>query len=549
ADTIFGNLGQDDIIGGNSNQFGLTTTAQRGDGADMIFGGAGIDLARNDAGDTGATAHSRDADTIVGDNGNIFRIVGTNGVGSGGFLTFNYDNYNQGTGSANKIIPRAVELIDYTPGGPTFNVLALNDVGGGDEIHGEAGDDTVYGMTGADRLFGDGQDDDLIGGWGADWINGGAGDDGVLGDDGRLWTSRNGMAEPLYGIAAIPPNQLNQTVTTTSRQNQALINVSGELKKTADLEPTLYGGNDIIYGGLGNDFLHGGAGDDAISGAEALPNFFDVATNPGNVLGYGTVRPREFAAYNYFQPRAKVAGFVLNFDATVNGSKLDDGRDAIFGDDGNDWIVGGTNTDRMYGGTGNDLLQADDNLDTANGTNTGNELGLYGDADLAFGGGGNDVLIANTTDDRLIDWRLDVNTFVVPFGNATAPTVTSSEEASLYVFLYAVSANDGADPTRIGAGLGSSARNGEPYGELGLFVASDSDYYNQVVNPQSPTSTTNQIILQGVPTLTSPTGTVSGDVQTFTWTAVFGAASYEIQIDNLTTGQTAVRTAGISTTT
>ena len=42
--------------------------------------------------------------------------------------------------------------------------------GGGDFLHGEAGNDVIYGQTGADTLFGDGQDDHLYGNAGADWI-------------------------------------------------------------------------------------------------------------------------------------------------------------------------------------------------------------------------------------------------------------------------------------------------------------------------------------------------------------------------------------------
>ena len=42
-DVIFGNLGQNDIIGGSSNQFGLTATWQRDpSGKDMIFGWGGL---------------------------------------------------------------------------------------------------------------------------------------------------------------------------------------------------------------------------------------------------------------------------------------------------------------------------------------------------------------------------------------------------------------------------------------------------------------------------------------------------------------------------
>src|SRR5262249_54552149 len=111
-DLIFGNLGQDDIIGGSSDLFGLRSASQRSDGSDTIFGGAGPHTARNDAGDTSAAGHARDADYILGDNGDIFRIVITGVVPTTSFRLFNYDNY----GGSLRIIPRAVKLLDYTPG-------------------------------------------------------------------------------------------------------------------------------------------------------------------------------------------------------------------------------------------------------------------------------------------------------------------------------------------------------------------------------------------------------------------------------------------------
>src|SRR5207253_10228986 len=102
-------------------------------------------------------AHSRDSDMILGDNGDIFRLVGigttlapTTGIGSistpkgsvatyNGYLAFNYDNYTVTNSPLIRIIPRAAELLDYTPGTPS-----LSDIGAPDEIHGEAGDDSIY---------------------------------------------------------------------------------------------------------------------------------------------------------------------------------------------------------------------------------------------------------------------------------------------------------------------------------------------------------------------------------------------------------------------
>ena len=91
-DVIFGNLGQDDIIGDNSSLFSLDTYEEREpSGADLIFGGAGTDISRNNLGDaalnsagdaivTEPTGHARDADMILGDNGNIYRLVSVSGA-------------------------------------------------------------------------------------------------------------------------------------------------------------------------------------------------------------------------------------------------------------------------------------------------------------------------------------------------------------------------------------------------------------------------------------------------------------------------------------
>ena len=83
SDVIFGGLGQDDIVGGSSDVFGLATPADRPDAADLLFGGAGTDIARDHLGDDQiANGHARDADVILGDNGNIFRLID---AGSGEF--------------------------------------------------------------------------------------------------------------------------------------------------------------------------------------------------------------------------------------------------------------------------------------------------------------------------------------------------------------------------------------------------------------------------------------------------------------------------------
>ncbi len=501
-DVIFGNLGQDDIIGGSSELFSLATPERRPDGSDLLFGGSGTAIARLDAGDQTVNAHANDADMLLGDNGNIFRIVATND-----YVEFEYDQTSSHEDRGdNRIIVRAAELLDYTPGGVDVDSNAVNDIGAADEIHGEAGDDFIYGMKGDDVVFGEGQDDDIIGGYGNDWISGGNGQDGILGDDGRIFTSRNGTVEELAGVTVAT---VQSTISTPGKVQQADINVTGELKKAVDLTPFSqdtsfnatqdeFGGeskhtsDDIIYGGLGSDFIHAGSGDDAVSGAEALPEFYANPNNPGDVLGYDT-NTTEFAEYDEYAPRTQIENFLLNFDPTEGdpvvsatyGVVQSDGDDVIFGDLGNDWLVGGSGRDNMYGGWGDDLLNADDDQGVAADENNAPDTHPSYE-DRAYGGAGRDVLIGNTGGDRLIDWVGEFNSYIVPFAPFGIGTVSRTLQPQLADFLLDLSASDGVDMTRAADTGADAARNGEPFGELGMVRQQDFAWQDQTGAPRDP---------------------------------------------------------------
>jgi Ca2+-binding RTX toxin-like protein len=456
-DVIFGNLGQDDLIGGSSSLFSLSTQALRPDSDDLIFGGAGTRIDRNDPGDGSDDGHARDADVIMGDNANVFRVVT-----GGAYATFNYDNY-----SSLKIIPRVVATLDYTRGG------AASDTAGNDLLLGESGDDIIHGMGGNDVLFGGGQDDDLYGEAGNDRIYGGTGEDGVLGDDGLIQTTRNGLTEPLHGLTTA---NAQVDITLPGPFTGAWIFITGRLNKAAALLDMDKGGNDVIYGGLGDDFLHGGAGNDGISGAEAQAAFYTYAPQPdGDPLGYDPVT-RKLAAYDANHPLAKISGFFLNFDAVdTAGKKIDDGKDRLFGDLGHDWLVGGTQNDRLFGGKGDDVLNADDNLDTAGGLNNQPDAVQFADRDFAYGGDGLDVLIANTGGDRLFDWGGEFNSYIVPFSPFGDPTVVRSPNPHIRDFLLALGRESGADQSLT-----------EPNGELGLFTQSDPEWQQNHGGPRDP---------------------------------------------------------------
>jgi Ca2+-binding RTX toxin-like protein len=505
-DVILGGLGQDDIVGGSSSMFSLVTPDLRPDGSDIIFGGAGTRIERNAEVLSGdaiyADRYGRDADAIAGDNANIYRLVGINGKAAPGFLGFNYDDLYGGQ----QIVPRAIQLLDYTPGGPDYKAAAAaKDIGAADEIHGESGNDWIYGQKGNDILFGDSEDDDLIGGYGADWMSGGTGQDGLLGDDGRIFTSRNTtVGEPLYGVAGFAKSELDLTISTPGKIQQAVINVTNELKKTVDLtpfnvdpagnvlfDPVAQNADDIMYGGLGNDSMHGGSGDDAMSGAEALAVYFNRPFNPSDVLRYGAKNAGEFFDYDEFEPLTRIMPFLLDFDAKdgpVVDKTLDihsDGNDRMFGDLGNDWLVGGTGRDQLFGGFGDDLLNADDDLSTSKGLNTSPDThSTY--EDIAYGGAGRDVLIGNTGGDRLIDWVGEFNSYLVPFAPYGAFAISRAVLPQLYQYLYDLSEAAGADPTRSTDGGGDAARNGEPFGEIGLVVQQDSFWQAQTGAPDDP---------------------------------------------------------------
>jgi Ca2+-binding RTX toxin-like protein len=513
-DVIFGNLGQDDIVGGSSELFTLDLREERPDGSDTIFGGAGTRIDREHLVDAGNAdtivldeVHARDSDAIAGDNANIFRPVGTNSVDGGGFLEFGYD---QGRG-AERIVVRGVELLDYTPGGPDFRpdkfdpthalfIPDAHDLGAGDEVHGESGDDFIYGMTGNDVLFADSQDDDVVGGWGHDWISAGSGIDGVIGDDGRVYTGRyealGGEPDPgdpahynelLNGVLKV--DETDKVIRTPGDIQRAIINPDGELFKQVDLTPFNLrpnldeGGlpladdpafvpqhaNDIVFGGTGGDFLHGSAGDDAVSGAEALAPFFEQPVNPGDVLRFNPERV-EFADYDEEFPRTKLPVFLLNFDAALPG---EGDEDKLFGDLGNDWLVGGPDNDHLFGGFGADLLDADDDKDTNGGLNDGSDGPDVNIEDIAFGGAGRDVLSANTAGDRLIDWAGEFNSYLTSFAPFGAFTVSRGVPPHLFEYLYDLSEADGADPTRAADTGNPAERNGEPEGEIGLVIQKD----------------------------------------------------------------------------
>ena len=141
----------------------------------------------------------------------------------------------------------------------------------------------------------------------------------------------------------------------------------------------------------------------------------------------------------------------------------------------------------MYGGFGNDIMDADDNKETNGGANDVPDAAPYAEADTAFGGGGRDTLLGNTGVDRLSDWVGEYNAYIVPFAPFGKNTVIRELLPKLPQFLIDLAESDGADQTRTSPGLGTTLRKGEPYGELGLELQEDKQFWGaQTGAPDDP---------------------------------------------------------------
>lgn len=571
ADVVFGNLGQDDIVGGSSSFFGLDgPETLRPDGSDMIFGGTGEAITRNHAGASGETRHARDADVIVGDNADIMRIVGTFGTTSGDYLRFAHDTYSDKA----HVVPRAVTLLDYTPGGADMDAPATAlDNGAADEIHGETGDDVIYGMLGDDVLFGDGENDDIIGGTGNDWISGGTGVDGVIGDDGRIMTRRNSTdhGAPLFGLAALPETDVLR-ISDDYSALRTVLHERGKLVKSVNVTPfstnpddplDMYweatDASDIIFGGWGQDYLHGGVGNDAISGGEALPlsvgpqdhngNIisFDTPFNPGNVAEVNTTyfageqypgvheaylpllisdTPRAALRYDDQNQLSLAPDAAPHFlfsdhregtpDPRSSDGAPSDGDDQIFGDIGHDMLFGGTGQDAVFGGYGNDFISLDDDL-TSGGVNAGDPAGVNDvpdeDAsyeDFAYGGAGRDIMIANTSGDRIIDWTGDFNETFLPYTAAEAPTIITIYTPDLADYAQEMGVSGGSDPTR-------AADADRILADRGLPASTNGEPYGELGLPRFVAGQRGEFVQQSERGLVPGRGTVNDG-------AIFGAA-------------------------
>jgi Ca2+-binding RTX toxin-like protein len=391
ADTISGNAGRDEILGGGAND-----TIHGNDGDDHAEGGAGNDAVTGDAGD----------DDLVGGGSSLANGVirhtapAVTAAATVTNLADGNDTIDGGTGEDavlgdNGVVSRVVTASGawtYQPAPFTEVVKRVLQAPVSREAGGAFGNDTIVGGDGHDELYGE---------LGDDTVSGNAGDDTLLGDLGKAVLSVNGKAAGQNGNAAKvlkdSASFLNETVY-----------VAGTLQRDATLYDIAYGGRDVLDGGTGNDALHSGAGNDTLSGNAGATN-----ADPGlNTVCVTTV--------------------TLACD-----------RDVLFGGDGDDTMWGGTDKDHMYGGYGTD------HIDVVR-PGTVDALAKFKGPDVMYGGWQQDAMQADVSspspngDDKLIDSTGVYNIYYVCEGAYGGNSVVRSPSPSMQSTLQSLAAADGA---------------------------------------------------------------------------------------------------------
>jgi Ca2+-binding RTX toxin-like protein len=406
GDIVEGGTGDDTIAGDEA------TAITHGGVPDPYFSGFSNIFGDNDtiSGDSGD-------DSLAGDQllaetfGRQSRIHGGNDTiaGGSGDDTIWGDQSSAITHDANSNIGPS----DYSYGSYSY----------GDTIDGGAGDDDIAGDESFAATFGYGSDifgDD-------DVITGSRGNDTIVGDQFTAITERDG-ADIIGGDDSITGGAGRDSLVGDGHYAAALngdgrrgdVIGGGDTIEGGDDNDTLrgdwlsayavFGGNDLLSGGVGNDILDGQGGDDTLAGGTGNDNLdggdgFDLAVFEGAAgvsvnLGTGQAAGEGKDTLAHIEAAQGGAG-----DDTLIG---DGGANLLAGDGGDDRLIGAGGDDTLVDGAGNDLLDGGGGLDLAvfdvpDGIYVDLGLGLAaveGDDTLigiegVQGGAGNDTLIGD----------------------------------------------------------------------------------------------------------------------------------------------------------
>ncbi|MEO6651208.1 MAG: hypothetical protein ABIP17_00950 [Ilumatobacteraceae bacterium] len=437
GDYIFGELANDLVFGGN--------------GGDHVFGGSGRDLLEgNDGSDS---IHGGDGDDrIVGGSSNRSTLVGPDGNVSYDAAPDAGDTLNGNDDG--DVIAGDNARIDVNG---TVLMTAANDAGtfGADLIHGNDGQDRLYGQLGGDAMFGDDGEDYLVGDlgfitpglpagfWpggapkyevnlnvpgpdvvgfgdplsGADTMQGnaaddhmfgGVGDDVMQGNENDDYMEGNGGRDSMYGFA---PEAVN-----TGPDQDDMIGGSSNWTRA----------NQLIRSDVGELLMQGNGDRDVMAGDNA--DIVRVTAHGGTDWAIDEVIPGARKREVTLLDREKADLTPVSGPDYMQGN---DGSDRMFGEGGADLVKGGNGDDLIQGNQAGDWLEGNAGEDDIIGgseflasaggpalAGAGSDLGDPDGGDSIFGGAGADVI---TGDNAVVIRKTDAN-----YSTVYAPALSSA---------------------------------------------------------------------------------------------------------------------------
>ena len=354
-DMLYGGDGDDMLDGGDEND-----TLEGGYGADVLTGGHGADTASYSMSMMGVTVRLHSGQAMGGD---------AEGDTWGDMVTVEYTMPAEDPEDPDVVMEETVPNIVNLTGSGMADILA------GDSrdnvIMGMGGDDRIYGGPGGgdDTLHGDAGNDHLYGGRGNDTLRGGAGNDHLWGNGGTD-TLEGGTGNDTYYLHAAPNGTVADTVTEDATMMGGMADTITFAKSHFGIESytidahveNIIGSSedDTITGNDSMNTIEGGDGADTLSGGDA-----NSGTDNMDTVSYASSDRRvrvdlsdDSASGGHASGDTLVPGTFENVMGSAHGDILtgDDGDNTLWGLDGDDTIEGGTGNDTIEGGAGADEM-------------------------------------------------------------------------------------------------------------------------------------------------------------------------------------------------
>ena len=339
-DTLDGEYGDDIIEGGY--------------GADTLIGGDGSDTASYATSMMGVTVRLHSQQAMHGDaEGDEFGklVKETYPNNDGDPVDEMVPDIENLTGSAHDDILAGDSRHNIIKGGDGNDRLYGGPGGGNDTLHGQDGNDHIFGGKGNDTLDGGDGNDHLWGNSGTDIYKGGAGNDTIYAskDDTNI-DGGDGIDTLSYARLEDDPGPIVLSDST--------INIENVIGSQDD---------DMITGDANNNVIEGGEGGDTMTGGGSMDG--DTLSYVGSDAGVRVTLLDEAVSGNWIDASRGHASGDSATDQSfwhILGSMYDDDlvgnsrANSLMGGDGDDELTGMGGSDLIEGGAGADVMDGGD---------------------------------------------------------------------------------------------------------------------------------------------------------------------------------------------